>query len=97
MKWAILISSFLLTIGIAEAQTIWWDTGMVKLRQDNGGTTGDPIPSGVDLCTVSGCSRGGVTISAARNEFEPFQIFIAAPAATALSQVDITIGDQSDG
>ncbi|MBI3802562.1 MAG: DUF4091 domain-containing protein, partial [Nitrospirae bacterium] len=97
MKWAILISSFLLTIGIAEAQTIWWDTGMVKLRQDNGGTTGDPIPSEVDLCTASGCSRGGVTISAARNEFEPFQIFIAAPAATALSQVDITIGDLSDG
>ncbi|MBI3803476.1 MAG: hypothetical protein HY282_06910, partial [Nitrospirae bacterium] len=82
--------------GVASAQTIWWDTGMAKLRQDNGGTNGDPVPGGGDLCTASGCSRGGVTLSAARNEFEPFQIFIAA-TTSALSQVNVTVSDLSDG
>ncbi|MDC4223931.1 MAG: DUF4091 domain-containing protein [Candidatus Manganitrophus sp.] len=95
-QWVILIISFFLWIGVAEAQTIWWDTGMVKLRQANSGTTGDPVPSGIDLCTGTGCSQGGVTLSAGRNEFEPFQIFIAA-SATALSQVNVTISDLSDG
>ncbi|TAK08179.1 MAG: DUF4091 domain-containing protein [Candidatus Manganitrophaceae bacterium] len=96
-KWVVLVSSFFLWGGIAEAQTIWWDTGMVKLRQANSGTTGDPIPAGVDLCTAAGCSRGGATLSAGRNEFEPFQIFIAAPAASGLSQVNVTITDLTDG
>ncbi|MCG3115163.1 MAG: DUF4091 domain-containing protein [Candidatus Manganitrophus sp. SA1] len=95
-QWVILVSSFFLSIGVAEAQTIWWDTGMVKLRQANSGTTGDPVPAGIDLCTSTGCSQGGVTLSAGRNEFEPFQIFIAA-SATALSQVNVTISDLSDG
>lgn len=35
-------------------------------------------------------------LSAGRNEFEPFQIFIAA-ASSALSQVNVTITDLSDG
>lgn len=95
-QWVILVSFFSLSIGVAEAQTIWWDTGMVKLRQANSGTTGDPVPAGIDLCTGTGCSQGGATLSAGRNEFEPFQIFIAA-SSSPLSQVNVTITDLSDG
>lgn len=81
--------------GIVQAQTIWWDTGMVKLRQDNDTfNNGDPIPSPGDsrICGTQanfGCNGEGVIISAARNEFEPFQIFVADTA----SSVDVTISD----
>ncbi|MBI3805086.1 MAG: DUF4091 domain-containing protein [Nitrospirae bacterium] len=92
----VILLLYILYSGSALAQTIWWDTGMVKLRQENGGATGDPIPAGADRCTADGCSRGGVNLSAARNEFEPFQIFIAA-TGPALSKVDVTLTDLSDG
>jgi hypothetical protein len=95
-QWVILISSFFLSMGLAEAQTIWWDTGMAKLRQANRDVAGDPVPADADLCSEAGCVKGGVTLSAGRNEFEPFQIFIAA-SATALSQVNVTISDLADG
>lgn len=75
------------------AGTIWWENGMVKLRQANSGATGDPIPSGADICTEAGCSKGGIVLSAARNEFEPFQILIAAPANSGLTGVDLKISD----
>lgn len=76
----------------AMGQTIWWETGMAKLRMKNGGPEGDPVPEHADLCQGDKCARGGVRISAAQNEFEPFQIFIAAEKDE-LRGVDVTISD----
>jgi uncharacterized protein (TIGR03437 family) len=72
-----------------DAPVVWWDTGMVKLRKPNTGSNSDPIPADAG-------SRGTVTLSAARNEFEPFQVFVAAQSAP-VTQVDITITDLADG
>ncbi|MBI3802577.1 MAG: hypothetical protein HY282_02295, partial [Nitrospirae bacterium] len=94
--WFFGVAVFFLCNSFADAQTIWWGSGMEKLRQANSGTTGDPIPAGADLCSANGCAQGGVALSAARNEFEPFQIFIAAPAASSVSQVNVTVSDLKD-
>lgn len=96
--WVVFATCFFAS-EMAEAQTapmIWWESGTVKFRQANSGATGDPIPANADFCNENGCSKGGVVLSAARNEFEPFQIFIAAPAAADLAQVDLTLTDLKD-
>lgn len=94
--WWVGVGILLLGLGSAQAQTVWWESGMVKLRQANSGSAGDPLPTDADICTASGCGKGGVTLSAARNEFEPFQVLIAAPAASGLTGVDLKIGDLKD-
>jgi hypothetical protein len=81
--------SLLVVKAQADPPVVWWDTGMVKLRQPNTGANSDPIPA-------DAANRGAVTFSAARNEFEPFQIFVAAQSA-AVSQVDVSITDLADG
>jgi|GEM_PF-738844 len=90
--WLVLTGWLLLGTTAVEAQTIWWDTGLVKLRQDNSGN-GDPIPTSADFCHPSGCDLGGVTLTAAQNEYEPFQIFIAGPA----SSIDVIVSDLVNG
>ena len=87
------ISVVLVFASVAMGQTIWWETGMTKLRAENAGAEGDPVPKDADLCREEKCEKGGVRIAAARNEFEPFQIFIAAPDKEALHNVDVTISD----
>jgi len=77
----------------AMGQTIWWENGMVKLRAENGGAEGDPVPKNADLCQEEKCTKGGVRIAAAQNEFEPFQIFIAASEKEDLRGIDVTISD----
>lgn len=89
----VLIGWIIFTASLAQAQTIWWDTGTVKLRQENTGGNGDPIPSIADFCHPTGCDSGGVALTAGRNEFEPFQIFIAGPAST----IDVTLTDLVNG
>lgn len=90
--WAVLL--LFPSVAIGEGR-IWWESGMVKLRAENGGPEGDPIPPGADLCHAEKCSKGGVRLSAAQNEFEPFQIFVAAPEED-LKNVDITFTDLAD-
>jgi hypothetical protein len=98
----LLLGSVLLWTSSSRAQTtatVWWDTGMAKLRKNNkdvdingnGGIdvgTGDPIPA--DRKT------GPIDISAARNEFEPFQIFVAAGTAS-VTGVNVAVTDLTDG
>lgn len=84
-------------LSAASASTIWWGDGMMKLRQANSGALGDPVPPAADLCNEAGCGKGGVLLSAARNEFEPFQIFIAAPPTVGLAGVDVAVSDLQDG
>lgn len=86
---------FLPSIAFGQA-AVWWDSGMVKLRAENSGPAGDPVPKNADLCDKEKCAKGGVRIAAAQNEFEPFQIFIAAPADGDLKKVDVTLSDLVD-
>jgi hypothetical protein len=99
LRWGVLIAvagllllgSVLLWTSSSHAQTgatVWWDTGMAKLRRDNAGTNADPIPAVINT--------GPIDISAARNEFEPFQIFVAA-GASAVAGVNVTVSNLSDG
>jgi hypothetical protein len=81
--------SFILVKAQTDEPVVWWDTGMVKLRKPNTGTNSDAIPA-------DAASRGPIVLSAARNEFEPFQIFIAAQSS-AVSQADVTVSDLTDG
>src|SRR5581483_3565995 len=88
----------LLLFGNASAygQTIWWETGMQKLRQSNDSATdGDPPPGATDPRVCSGTCPT-INLSAARNEFEPFQIFIGATDGN-LSAIDVTISDFTKG
>ncbi len=91
-----LLFLFLPSVALGEGAVIWWETGMVKLRAENGGPAGDPVPKNADLCQGDKCLKGGVRIAAAQNEFEPFQIFIAAPAGAGLKNVDVTLSDLAD-
>src|SRR3569832_236719 len=86
---------FLPSIAFGEA-AIWWESGMVKLRAENSGPAGDPVPKSADLCDQEKCAKGGVRIAAALNEFEPLQIFIAAPEDGDLKKVDVTLSDLVD-
>jgi hypothetical protein len=77
-------------------EAIWWESGMVKLRAENSGPEGDPVPKNADLCQEAKCLKGGIRIAAAQNEFEPFQIFIAASPDADLKKVDVILSDLVD-
>ncbi|HEY5599048.1 MAG TPA: hypothetical protein VIK48_00040, partial [Candidatus Manganitrophaceae bacterium] len=51
------------------------------------------VPRGADLCRGERCLKGGIRIAAAQNEFEPFQVFIAAPGKEGLEEVDVSVSD----
>ncbi|MDC4224917.1 MAG: hypothetical protein MPW15_11985 [Candidatus Manganitrophus sp.] len=52
------VSVVLIFASAAMGQTIWWETGMVKLRMENGGPEGDPVPKNADLCQGGEVHKG---------------------------------------
>lgn len=77
----ILLAALLLPTGASAAYNVWLDNSLTKYRQ--GGEDG-----------TSGAST--LTIGAARNEIESFQILIYADGET-LTGVDVTVGNFTKG